>query len=160
MKFNTASSALLLALATSTLAAPATPTTENSISQRDLARLNLAIADIDHIHAKRELMSDTELNKREYEIVTEVLSALKDSGLAPKIIIGLTTDSTLGPLSAKAIVAVLKSGLINLGTLLKALVDTGLINCVIEGWISDCDFCAQIYKLALSYHDDLVSLST
>ncbi|CAK7904071.1 hypothetical protein CAAN3_07S01750 [[Candida] anglica] len=156
MKFTTTSAALALAIATSVAAAPAT--VETGLSKREADQFNLIIADMDHLTAKRDLMAQEDIAKREYAIVTQILQAISNSGLAPKIIDGLVSDPTLGPIVANAIVAILKSGLINLTTLLKALVDSGIINSVIQGLISDCNFYAEIYKIALSYIGDLAKL--
>lgn len=157
MKFNTSVSvAIVAALAAQVSAAPAT-SNESQISKRDIQRAEVLISRMDDHTAARQLYSASELAQRDYAIVTEILTYINQTGLAPEIIKGLVDDPTLGPLVSNAVVAIVKSGLINLTTLLQALDQSGLAANVITALINDCQFYATIYKIALSYIGNLAS---
>ncbi|CAH2353290.1 hypothetical protein CLIB1423_10S01618 [[Candida] railenensis] len=157
MKLSTSvSAAIVVALATQVAAAPAT-VSEQGLSKREIHSGEVLIANINEFAAKRDLMTYEELEARDYAIVTEILSYISTTGLAPKIISGLVTDPTLGPIVTKAVVAIVKSGLVNLTTLLEALDQSGLAAGVIQDLISDCSFYQEIFQLAESYISNFIS---
>lgn len=150
MRLTTTSATFVLAFAALVSAAPANYE-QTSISKRDAQRITDVIESIQVFQAKRSSYVDAgELATREYAIVTDILSALNDTELAPKIIQGLIDNTTLQPLVTDATVAIIKSGLINLTTLFTALNDSGLAAKVIQDLISDCTFYAAIYQLAIN----------
>jgi hypothetical protein len=155
MKFSTSvSAAIAMALAAQVSAAPAA-VSELSLSVRDVQRGEVLIARMNDHTAKRELMTTEEMEKRDYAIVTEILSYINSTGLAPGIIAGLVEDPTLGPIVTNAVVAIVKLGAVDLTTLLTALNQSGLAAQVIQDLISDCQFYAEIYKIALLYISNL-----
>lgn len=156
MKVSVVSSTFALALLTQAYAAPAN-VGETAISKRDEDRVNGLIVTLNQYTVKRALISDpVELQAREYAIVTQILAAIADTDLAPSIIEGLITNTTLQPYVTKAVIALIKSGLISLDTLFTALNDSGLAVKVIQDLISDCTFYQDIFKLALTEIDNLV----
>lgn len=156
MKLSATSATLVLAITAAVQAAPAPYEGETAISKRDLAAANEVLASMNTFVEKRESFSAEELAKREYKIVTDVLSLIKDFGFAPQIIEYLVSDPTLGPITSKTIVAAIKNGWVNLGTLLKALNDSGLAVSVIQGLINDCQFYQEIFKLAEQFISNLL----
>lgn len=157
MKFTTAQVTLVLALAGTTLAAPAGSST--TLSKREVEKINTAIAHLNSYTAKRNAGAAgdvIDVTAREYAIVTEILEAINDTDLAPGIIAGLVTNEDLQPIVTKTIVSLIESGTINLTTLFIALDESGLAETVITDLINDCTFYSDIYKLALSYVSDLI----
>lgn len=157
MKLTTTSATLILAIATSINCAPTSVGDSTELSKRDSSIIQGYIYNIEEYVEKREIMSDEMLAKRESQIVTDVLTAIKNTNLAPGILKYFITDKTLSPIVKNTIVALIKNGTIDLGTLLKALNDSGLAVEVIQNLISDCTFYADIYKLAGQYIGDLTS---
>lgn len=157
MKTTTVSTTLALALAASVQAAPANVVTETAITKRQEEQLNeISLAVRDH-SVKRSMITDpVELQAREYELVTQILSAINDTNLAPKIIQGLVDNKNLQPIVTKAAIAIIKSGLISLKTLFTALNDSGLATRVIKDLINDCTFYQDIFKLAKQEISNLV----
>lgn len=155
MKLSVASAALVLAYTSCIQAAPASFGTTSELTKRETGLVAGAIEGLEDYNAKRSDMSEEELIKRESQIVTDVLSAIKNTGLAPDILKYLTTDDTFAPISRDTIVFLVKNGVINIDTLLKSLNDSGLAVDVIQNLIEDCTFYADIYKLAASYIGDL-----
>lgn len=158
MKVSTVSATFALAMTTSVYAAPATVTTETSLSKREQDQLNDLIALLNSHSVKRALITDpVELQAREYAIVTQILAAINSTNLAPQIIQGLVNNQNLQPYVTQAVIAIIKSGLISLDTLFTALNDSGLAAKVIEDLINDCSLYQDIYKLALQKISDLTS---
>ncbi|EGV61095.1 hypothetical protein CANTEDRAFT_132135 [Yamadazyma tenuis ATCC 10573] len=124
-----------------------------SIRSDDLENILL---DLQNFKDKREETLST-LSKREYQIVTDVLKALNDTELAPKIIHYLATNSTLQPIVISTIVTVLKSGLLNMTTLFNALDQSGLVTTVVQDLISDCSLYVSLFRTAEGIISDLVS---
>lgn len=160
MKIDIATGTLILAAISQVAAAPAAdgPAKVTSLTVRELTSVNNAIVTLEHYNAKRDLMSAEELQKREVQIVTDVLAAIKDTNLAPAIIKYIIDDPTLSGIATDVIVWAMKSGIINLDTLLKSLNDSGLAVDVINDLIHDCQFYAQIYKIVLQQLANLPSL--
>ncbi|KAK7679864.1 hypothetical protein QCA50_017022 [Cerrena zonata] len=159
MKFSNTYLTAILAASIVTEAAPAKVESSNTNELQVAKRITLdeLIAKLDALAASKSKRDEasTELEKKEYEIVTEVLSYLNDTNLAPKVIKYLATNKTLEPITISTIIAVIKSGLLNLNTLLDALVQSGLVNRVIEDVISDCSLYAKLFSLAKTIIGDL-----
>ncbi|KAL6450317.1 LOW QUALITY PROTEIN: OPS4 Opaque-phase-specific protein OP4 [Candida maltosa Xu316] len=158
MKLNIATATLILASISSIAAAPAsgTQTRVTELTVREVESINHALANLQHYNAKRDLMTSDELLKRESQIVTDVLTAIKDTNLAPGIITYIINDPTLSGIATNVIVAAIKSGVINLDTLLKSLNDSAVD--VIQDLINDCAFYQEIYKLVLQQLANLPNL--
>lgn len=157
MKLDFATATLVLAAISSVAAAPAADAQVKvtQLTVRESNLVNSALANLQHYNAKRDLMSQEEIIKRENQIVTDVLTAIKNTNLSPGIIKYLITDPTLSKISVDVIVGAIKNGTINLTTLLKSLNDSGLAVDLIKDLINDCAFYAYIYKAIL---DKLTSL--
>lgn len=153
MKLTTTSAALILACLCSIQAAPTTVGSELAV--REVSLVQGAIDNMDDYIKKRDLLSEAELIKRESQIVTDVLTAIKNTNLAPGILEYFITDPTFKPIVIDTITWAIKNDVINLDTLLKSLNDSGLAVDVIQSLIEDCTFYADIYKLALNYISDL-----
>ncbi|MDC6271287.1 hypothetical protein PP707_03225 [Acetobacter pasteurianus] len=148
MKFDIATATLILAAVSQIAASPAvgTPIT-SEITKRDVDSLNLALTHLNSYNAKRDLMTNQELSKRESQIVTDILALIKDTNLAPTVIKWFIDDPTLSGIAKDVIVTAIKNGWINVGTLLKSLNDSGLAVDVIHDLINYCPFYAEIFKL-------------
>lgn len=153
MKLTTTSAALILACICSIQAAPTNVGSELAV--REVSIVQGAIDNMDDYVKKRDLMSEAELMKRESQIVTDVLTAIKNTNLAPGILEYFISDPTFKPIVIDTIVWAIKNNVINLDTLLKSLNDSGLAVDVIQNLIEDCTFYEDIYKLALNYISDL-----
>lgn len=157
MKTFTVSTTLALALATSVQAAPANVVGETQISKRQEEQLNELSLTVREFSVKRATIEDpVELQRREYEIVTQILSAINLTNLATKLIQGLVDNKKLQPLVTDAIIALIKSGKISLKTLFTSLNDSGLATRVIKDLINDCSFYQDIFKLAKQEISNLV----
>lgn len=157
MKLNVATATLLLAAVGQAAAevSPVAYSTTSSLSKRDAEHMEMTIARLTEFNMKRSEMEYRELAARESQIVTDVLSAIKNTELAPKILAWLVKDPVLGPAASDLIVSLIKNKVINLEALLKALADSGLAVQVVKDLINDCTFYADIYKLVLNYISDL-----
>ncbi|CCG22558.1 hypothetical protein CORT_0B08540 [Candida orthopsilosis Co 90-125] len=112
--------------------------------QPDLAALS---AHVENYRVKRDAI-DMEIIKRDYAIVTDVLTAINQSQLAPKILEYLVTNENLEPIVVNVLIAVMKSGLISLQSVLDALVSSNLAVNVINDLISDCSLYAELFNAA------------
>lgn len=155
MKLNIATTTLAIALAGAVLAAPAAYEESTELTRRDVDDIKSAIASLNTYRMKREEIPSYELVQREYQIVTDVLTLIKNTNLAPKVLKYLVSDSTLSSIATKTIVAAVKSGIVNINTLFKSLNDSGLLVLVIQDLIGDCSLYAEIYSLALGYISNL-----
>lgn len=158
MRLSSTAITAILAYTTFIEAAPAQfeASSELAVREIDHKELIARIEAFSEYKNKRDSITD-ELDKREYEIVTQVLSALNDTNLAPKIIHYFATNATFEPIVINAIVGLLKSGLLDFDSLLSALVDSGLINKVIDDVISDCTLYEKLFSLAASLIKNLAS---
>ena len=156
MKLSIATSALVLTYLATVNAAPSEYNGAYTISKREVDHANGIIANIESLKVKRDTLSLVEISTRESQIVTDVLTAINNTNLAPGIIKYFIDDPTLSKIATNAIVALVKSGIVNLNTLLKALNDSGLAAQVVTDLINDCAFYAEIFKIALSVIGDLV----
>ncbi|EGV64740.1 hypothetical protein PSN45_005086 [Yamadazyma tenuis] len=145
--------ALILACGISVQAAPTT--VDSGLSVREITMVQESVANINDYVKKRDGLAAEEKSKRESQIVTDVLTAIKDTNLAVPILEYVINDSTLEPIAVNTISYLIKNDYINIDTLLKALNDSGLAVSVIQDLISDCNFYAEIYSLALGYISDL-----
>lgn len=169
MKRSSVSFTLFLALAATCYGAPTA--FEAGLTKRQTDQINSVIAELNAVAAKRDNMivpqgskkretmvvsrGTSQLTEREYAIVTEVLSLINDTNLAPKIIQGLVDNTDIQPIITEVVTDLIKSGTINLTTLFTALDESGLASRVIKDIISDCTFYADIYKLAYNYISNL-----
>lgn len=140
----------------------AAPVQENRIlSKKDAALANYVLANIDAYIAERDELilahkrGISEVVKRDYPIVTEILTDINKTGLAPKIIDGLADDPEIQPIITETVEALIRNGTINLTTLFEALDKSGLAETVIKDLINDCNFYTGIYKVALDFISDL-----
>lgn len=146
MKISTTTLATVIACTTAVSAAPASH--QSSVQKRaDTEQLSEALKELQAFNSKRDTLS-THLDKREYEIVTKVLSALNDTGTAPKVIHYLATNEKLQPIVIKTLVTVVKIGAMNLTTIFKALDESNLIVKVVNDLISDCHFYVSLFDIA------------
>lgn len=153
MKLSITSATLALALATSITAAPTYADT--SLAKREDEGLEKALALIEEYNKNKDSSPSGDLATRDYSIVTEFLTALKNTDIAPGLIQGLVDDPNLSKIATKTLVAVVKSNIIDLTTLMKGLNDSGLLVQLIQDIISDCQFYATIYKIALKFIGNL-----
>lgn len=157
MKFTTASITALIALSA---AVEASPIASNSgsrsvvvLKREHIDSIQSLVDELNSLQvqkSKRNIiernLSKGELSKREYEIVTQVLSLLNDSGIAPQVIHYFATNATFQPIVIKTIVAVVNSGLLDMNFLFKALNESGLIVQTIQDLISDCSLYATLFN--------------
>ena len=86
MKLSVTTTTLALAILSSVAAAPTATTTTTDLTKRETDHLEMSIARINSFASKRHTMSIEEIAKRENQIVTDVLTAIKNTNLAPGII--------------------------------------------------------------------------
>lgn len=166
MKGSSVSLTILLALAATCSGAPTA--LESGLTKRQTDQINSVIAELNAVAVKRDNMMVhqgsnqmlvardlSQLSEREYAIVTEILSLINDTNLAPKIIQGLVDNTKIQPILTSVVTGLIKSGTINLTTLFTALDESGLAARVIKDIISDCTFYADIYRLAYNYISNL-----
>lgn len=160
MKLSIPTATLILSLLAASAAAPTDMdfgSDSTLLSRRQMSDITGAIALLDNY--KRDLsLPATELAKRESQIVTDVLTAINSTGLAPLIVKYFVDDKQLTSIATTVIVNVLKAGLINIPALLKSLNDSGLAVLIIQDLINNCEFYAEIYKLVLQQIGNLGSL--
>lgn len=158
MKVQTVSATFALALISSVQAAPANfGPSETGLSKRQEDKLNELSASIQEFQVKRSEIADpVELQAREYALVTQILAAINQTGLAPKIIQGLIDNKNLQPIVTQAVIAIIRSGIISLNTLFTALNESGLAVRVIRDLLNDCTFYEDIFKLALQEISNLI----
>lgn len=156
MKLTATSATLVLAFTAAVNAAPAPYESETSISKREIAAANELVVSMNSFVEKRHTYSAEELAKRESQIVTDVLTMIKNLGFAPDLLKTFIDDPYFGPITEKVIVSAIKNGWINVGTLLKALNDSGLAVSVIKGLINDCELYQEIFKLAENFISNLL----
>lgn len=153
----------LFALFTATVvveAAPA-PVTEPFVStaltkREDLERALVQLEELQVMRMKRDDLA-AELTEREYAIVTEVLTAIKDTELAPIVLKFFVSNETLKNVAIDGILLVIKSGLISLESLLLLLVQSGLVTSVLNDVLGDCEVYASIINIAKSLIGSLFS---
>lgn len=158
MKLLSASLAIALASTTVVNAAPTVASSE-VIKREQVDELHSAIAELQNYREKRDQL-EGDIAKREYQIVTNILSALNDTGIVPKVLSYAVANQTLQPILINAVVGVLKSGIINLQAVFDVLDKSNLVYDVIEGLISDCTFYESLFKVAETVIGDLLGKVT
>ncbi|CAL1216588.1 hypothetical protein FOB58_004718 [Candida parapsilosis] len=158
MKFNFASVTLFFTAAVSTVAAMPAASAPLELTPREFDIANNALHNMEHYNTKRSLLSEADIVKRESQIVTDILTIIKDTNLAPGVIEYFISDPTLSNITINVIVSAIKNGWINLDTLLKSLNDSGLAVDVIQNLINDCAFYAQIFKLVGQWLENLPNI--
>lgn len=146
MKLNFASVTLFFTAAVSTVATSIIPH-QLELTPREFEVTNNAIFNLEHYNTKRSLLTSEEISKRESQIVTQILTIIKDTNLAPGVIHYFITDPLLSDVTKLVVVTAIKNGWIDLGTLMKSLNDSGLAVSIIEDLINDCAFYSQIFKM-------------
>ncbi|KAI5953415.1 hypothetical protein KGF54_002787 [Candida jiufengensis] len=114
---------------------------------------------VDHINnykLKRDAI-DIEIIKRDYAIVTDVLTAINQTQLAPKILDYFVSSPTFKPIIIDVLITVMKSGIISLQALLDALVSSNLAVNLINDLISDCDLYVELFNIAKEVIADLAN---
>ncbi|KAI5964958.1 hypothetical protein CANMA_003468 [Candida margitis] len=147
MKFNFASVTLFFTAAVSTVSALPAASAPLELTPREFDIANNALYNLEHYNTKRSILTEADLSKRESQIVTQILTIVKDTNLAPGVIQYFISDPLLSEVAKSVIVTAIQNGWINLTTLLKSLNDSGLAIDVIQDLINDCAFYAQIFKM-------------
>ncbi|KAI5960378.1 uncharacterized protein KGF55_004670 [Candida pseudojiufengensis] len=114
---------------------------------------------VDHINnykTKRDAI-DLEIIKRDYEIVTDVLTAINQTQLAPKILDYFVSSPTFKPIIINVLISVMQSGIISLQAVLDALVSSNLAVNLINDLISDCDLYVELFNIAKEVISDLAN---
>lgn len=138
----------------------ATPEQVSALAKRqDLANALLELQELQELKAKRDDLAG-ELSEREYAIVTEVLTMIKDTDLAPVVLKFFVLNSTLKALTTTAIEFVIKSGLISLDQLFDLLVKSGLVTSVVSDLLGDCEVYVSIISLLESLLGSLFKRDT
>lgn len=157
MKLSVSTAAAFAAAAVFVEAAPHPVVQETAIEKRE--KLENALIEFEQmykIRAKRDEIAN-ELTEREYAIVTQVLTAIKDTDLAPVVLKFFVSNDTLKNLTIEALEFVIKSGFISLQSLLLLLVKSGLITDVIQGVLSDCEVYVSIIGIVEQVAKGLLS---
>jgi len=153
MKLSTTTVASLTTLAVAVNAAPAA-TNDAQLAIREL-NLDNALAELNELKSKREGY-ESEIAKREYKIVTDVLTAIKNTNLAPEILQYFGEAKSLQPVVVTVVVGLLKSDLINYTTVFQILDKSNLIGTVVTQLISDCSLYVDLFNIAKQYIADLI----
>lgn len=152
----------LLAVLATTAAVQAAPAT---IKDNDWTQITKR-EDLEHALAQYEALQDlkvkradlaNQLAEREYQIVTDVLTAIKDTELAPLVLNYFVTNDTLKKLAITSLEYVIKSGLISLQSLLDLAVQSGLVVSVLNDVLTNCNVYVSIIDLAKSILGSLLS---
>lgn len=163
MKLSNTAIAVLSVSSVVVQAAPAQIKESLSSSGGDLVKrevLEKALVDLEGLkmmREKRELL-DSELSAREYQIVTTVLETVKNTQLAPVVLKYFLKNAVLQAAAVQGVVLVVKNKLISAATLLKFLVQSGLITTVINDIIADCAFFAQVLGMVKSELPNILNL--
>lgn len=150
MRFSQTVACAIIAASVAVEAAPAPITDKqntNILSKR--GELERALEQYLILHAmksKRDLLN-TELSAREYAIVTDVLTAIKDTDLAPVVLKFFVRNATLSNIAIDGVVFVVKSGIISAKSLLSLLVQSGLITSVLNDVLGNCEVYASIISI-------------
>ena len=154
MKVSTSTTLAILATSTAASAVPGRvldlPERQYSVkglSKRDDKSLTELAQYINNYKAKREAI-DEELMKRDYAIVTDVLTAINQTQLAPKVLDYFVSNPIFQTIIVQVFVAVMKSGVISLEAVLEALTRSNLAVNVINDLISDCSLYVQLFDAA------------
>lgn len=154
MKFSNSAVVAVLASSVAVQAAPA-PIVERQtdtqiIAKRDdLQRALEQYAELQALKVKRADLA-AELAEREYQIVTDVLTAIKDTELVPVVLKFFVSNETLRNLTISGLEFVIRSGLISLQSLLDLAVQSGLVVSVVNDVITNCSVYVSIFDLITS----------
>lgn len=164
MKFASTTLSLIALSAVAVEAAPtkldsSDYTTDAIVKREELERALVDLQDLKMMRAKREML-ESDLSAREYTIVTSVLEAIKDTKLAPVVLKYFTKNVVLQAAAVQGVLLVVRSHLISASTLLKYLVQSGLITSVINDIIADCSFFAQVLSLVKSELGNIIKRDT
>lgn len=159
MRLTTTSAIAILAYSSATAAAPTVNDKSSNSHGLIIKRLDFdsELAELEAFRAKRESF-EGEIAKREYKIVTDVLSAIRDTELAPQILDYFIESPTFSPIVISVILAVLKSGALSLTTLFTVLDQSNLIGKVVTDLISDCSLYVDLFNIAKQYIGNLIPL--
>lgn len=151
----------LLAVLASSVAVQAAPAPIVEKLQTQLAKrddLERALAQYEELQALKVKRTDlaNELAEREYEIVTQVLTAIKDTDLAPVVLKFFVSNDTLKNLTITGLEYVIKSGLISLQQLLDLAVQSGLVVSVVNDVLTNCTVYVSIIDLVESLVKNVV----
>lgn len=129
---------------------------ESVLAKRD--NMERALAQLNELHdlKRKRLDLDVQLSDREYKIVTEVLQAITDTDIAPRVLHYLVTNNTIKKVVSEATIWVVKSGLISLDTLLELLVQSGLLNKVLTDVLGNCETYVAVVNIAKDVVDKLI----
>lgn len=155
MKYSHSALAALAVAAQASAYVPAVDTEAHLVLKRETQDLHKDLAELEAMRARRDVML-AEVQAREYQIVTDVLAAIKNTNLAPEIIHYFATSPTFAPIVVSAITALLKLGLINYKALLEALDQSGLVTKVVNDLILDCSLYVELFNIAKGYIIDLL----
>lgn len=154
-------SALITVLATSAAVQAAPAAIKESQQSTQVVKreeLELALAEFEALQALKVKRADlaNELSEREYQIVTQVLTAIKDTELAPVVLKFFVSNETLKNLTITTLEYVIKSGLISLEALLDLAVQSGLVVSVLNDVLGNCQVYVSIIDLAKSIIGNLL----
>ena len=162
MKLSTTTALAVLATATAINAAPEQQQQQESqfaskaLTKREEQDIQELVQHINNYKTRRDAI-DEEIMKRDYAIVTDVLAAINQSQLAPKILDYLVSNETFKPIVVNVTIATMKSGIISLQALLDALVSSNLAVNLVNDLISDCSLYVELFNAAKSVINDLAS---
>lgn len=162
MKLSTTTALAVLATATAISAAPEQQQQQESqfaskaLTKREEQDIQELVQHINNYKTRRDAI-DEEIMKRDYAIVTDVLAAINQSQLAPKILDYLVSNETFKPIVVNVTIATMKSGIISLQALLDALVSSNLAVNLVNDLISDCSLYVELFNAAKSVINDLAS---
>lgn len=123
--------------------------------RQDLANALLELQELQELKVKRDEV-EGELSEREYAIVTEVLTLVKDTDLTPTILKAFVLNSVLKSLAITGIELVIKLKIISLNQLVNLLVKSGLITSVASDLIGNCEVYVGILNVAKSLLGSLI----
>ncbi|CAN3372503.1 hypothetical protein DIURU_004999 [Diutina rugosa] len=155
MKYSHSALAALAVATQASAYVPVVDTDAHLVLKRETQDLHKDLAELESMRARRDVML-ADIQAREYQIVTDVLAAIKNTNLAPEIIHYFATSPTFAPITISAIVYLLKSGLINYKALLEALDQSHLVTKVVNDLISDCSLYVDLFNIAKGYINDLL----
>lgn len=149
MKYSTAVATMAVAAATHAYV-PVVESESHLVLREESKGLHQAMAELETMRARRDVMA-SEIEKREYQIVTDVLAAVKNTELAPEVINYFATNEFFAPIVVSAVVGLLKSGFINWAAVFDALDRSNLVGQVVNQLISDCSLYVELFNIAKGY---------
>lgn len=153
MKLSNTALVAILAASTAVEAAPAAihnvpATMSTSVEQRSLEQ---ALAELEQLSELKRRGTDemglVDIQAREYALITQILTAVKNSNLVPVVVKFFIDNPALRKIAIDAVVLIIKLGLISLKTLLQYLVQLGLLSRVLLDLLNDCHVYANVLLL-------------